>query len=231
MRQPDDVHLGRAWRVHELAADFDLLDVWRFPVQADADVPLEAFVSFLFSSEGGLAGGSGLTGFLFWVRRTIGNLLDWDGDEAARSIPGSSEHSVRDRLSAEDRSRDRGPIARGSSLSAGASFDFVYRFEDEALLEISNATVHALLHLGRVPQDSRPALKAAKPATSGQPAAADPESWAPELAVYVRPRGGAGRFYMVLIGPFRHAIVYPALMRGAAAGWPQWLRTWRPRLD
>jgi hypothetical protein len=42
------------------------------------------------------------------------------------------------------------------------------------------------------------------------------------MAVLVKPRGSLGAAYMALIKPFRHHIVYPALMR-------QLERTWRGR--
>ena len=41
-----------------------------------------------------------------------------------------------------------------------------------------------------------------------------------QMAVYVKPRGRLGKGYMALIKPFRHWVVYPALMR-------QMERTWR----
>jgi hypothetical protein len=37
--------------------------------------------------------------------------------------------------------------------------------------------------------------------------------------VYVKPRGRLGAAYMTLIRPFRHRVVYPALMRQIARAW------------
>ena len=76
----------------------------------------------------------------------------------------------------------------------------------EALFELENATVHALMHLGRVAVEDRDSSRI----------------WAPQMAVYVKPRGSLGRIYMKLIQPFRHLIVYPALMRSAERSWPQY---------
>jgi hypothetical protein len=42
------------------------------------------------------------------------------------------------------------------------------------------------------------------------------------MAVLVRPNGLLGTAYMAAIRPFRHLIVYPALMR-------QWQRAWQRR--
>ena len=43
-----------------------------------------------------------------------------------------------------------------------------------------------------------------------------------QMEVYVKPRGKLGAAYMALIRPFRHRVVYPALMR-------RWERAWRRR--
>ena len=64
----------------------------------------------------------------------------------------------------------------------------MYRFDDEALYEVSNATVHALLHLGAV------------------------DGGDVELAVYIKSRGAFTRLYMAAIMPFRHLIIYPRLI-------------------
>ena len=47
-----------------------------------------------------------------------------------------------------------------------------------------------------------------------------------QMGIYVKPRGRFGETYMALIGPFRHLIVYPALMRQIARAWDT-----RPRAD
>jgi hypothetical protein len=49
--------------------------------------------------------------------------------------------------------------------------------------------------------------------------------WSPQLGVYVKPRGRLGRFYMSLIDPFRHYVVYPAMMRNAKERWPNYVET------
>ena len=40
-----------------------------------------------------------------------------------------------------------------------------------------------------------------------------------QLAVLVKHRGRLGRAYMALIEPFRHRVVYPAMMRQLASRW------------
>jgi hypothetical protein len=73
-----------------------------------------------------------------------------------------------------------------------AGFVPVYLEPEERLYRIENATVTALLHVSLV--DRRP-----------------------RLAVYVRPHGLFGRAYLALIEPFRRYVVYPSLLRRAAA--------------
>ncbi|MEM9190735.1 MAG: DUF2867 domain-containing protein [Myxococcota bacterium] len=175
MRIPDEIHRTRDWRVHELANDFALHDVWRFPVRGNA----HEFDRFVTQHERGIdrALPSGAAGALFRLRSALGVFLDAD----------PSGVRVRDRLDPAERAHgDNGPFQR------------VYRDEHECLYELSNRTVHALLHLGWVP-------------IGGDHTA--------EMAVYVKPRGWFGRAYMALIDPFRHAIVYPALMRAAERRW------------
>jgi len=40
-----------------------------------------------------------------------------------------------------------------------------------------------------------------------------------QMTVYVKPRGRFGEAYMAFIAPFRHRIVYPALMREIERAW------------
>ena len=40
-----------------------------------------------------------------------------------------------------------------------------------------------------------------------------------QLAVYVKPRGRLGKQYMAFIAPFRHWVVYPALLRQIERAW------------
>jgi hypothetical protein len=39
------------------------------------------------------------------------------------------------------------------------------------------------------------------------------------MAIYVKPRGVLGHAYLKLISPFRHLIVYPALLREIGRAW------------
>jgi hypothetical protein len=220
MRLPTTAHLEPPWRVSTLAPDFELLDVWRYPIELDESVPLGHFIDFMQASQRDLASSRGAAGALFRLRAILGKIFGWDGDgdgdgiadEKKRRptlpIPGCAETSLCDRLTDADREKDLGALGGGSGggrrgdVDSSSSFRPVYRFENESLLEISNDTVHAMMHLGRV------SISATQ--------------WSPQLGVYVKPRGRLGPFYMSLISPFRHYIVYPAMMRAAKKGWPEY---------
>ena len=93
---------------------------------------------------------------------------------------------------------------------AGRPFEPVYRLAEEELLEIENATVHAFMHIGRVALDAQ----------GGEESTGE---WSPQMGVYVKPKGIFGQAYMAAIAPFRHWIVYPAMMRAVARDWPAYL--------
>ena len=200
MRRPDDDHLAQPYRVHELASDFELLDVWRYPIVAGNDVPLATFLAFMAHLQRELVSGKGPAALLFKLRGFLGAIFGWDRDEYVPREKKPDTESVRLRLRAED--RDAADPMDGLRIDGEIGFDAIYRTENEHLGEIRNATVHALMHIGRVEVDG---------------------GWSPQMAVYVKPRGWLGRAYMTAIGPFRHAIVYPAMMRSAARFWPAFL--------
>ena len=223
MRLPTEEHRKHAWLVSTLAPDFELLDVWRYPIELDQSIPLERFIDFMESSQRDLVSSRGLAGALFRLRALLGRIFGWDGDgdgggdgdsdgggsgrkpAPSLPIPECTETSLRDRLSDADLADERVASRAEPADTASPRFKPVYRRANETLLEISNNTVHALLHLGRVD------ISATR--------------WSPQLGVYVKPRGKLGRYYMGLISPFRHYVVYPAMMRAAKQGWPQYAQT------
>jgi hypothetical protein len=79
-------------------------------------------------------------------------------------------------------------------------FSSVYQTHDEWVAEMSNKTVHAVMHIGWVPDDSGSGYHA-------------------QMAVLVKPNGRRGRAYMAAIKPFRHAFVYPLLLRSIGRRW------------
>jgi len=136
---------------------------------------------------------SGAVRTLFAIRWKVGGLLGWDGPDAGL---GSRVPTLRDRLPADLRNAPSGP-----DFDA-LPFTSLYLLGNEFAAEIANRTMHGVMHIGWI---------------SGQTG-----SYRGQMAVLVKPNGLLGTGYMAAIRPFRHLIVYPALMR-------QIERIWRER--
>ena len=133
---------------------------------------------------------SGAARALFAIRWKVGELFGWDGPDAGL---GSRVPTLRDRLPADLRNAPSSP-----SFDA-LPFTPLYLLDDEFAAEIANRTVHGVMHLGWVPDG-----------TGGHRG---------QMAVLVKPNGLLGNAYMAAIRPFRHLIVYPALMRRIGREW------------
>ena len=141
MKSTRQAHFAHPWRVHTLAADFDLLDVWRFEVWLDERRGFNAFLETYWAAIHAVERSP-----LSRMRVAIGRVMEWDAAPNRRPIPGCVEHLVAERLDAADRARNRFAADEPSPLPV-AKVRPVYRFDDEALWEVSNDTVHALMHV------------------------------------------------------------------------------------
>ena len=203
-----ETHYSHPWKVHEIAKDFELLDVWEFSILADKTQNHD-FSFFLKvmqqSSKQSVRSYFSIkyliARFLVSLRVFLGEMFGLDKNINSLPIPGSTETSIKDRLSVEDRKRS---LVESSEERAqnNAIWRTVYLYENEMLTELSNDTVHTLMHLGWVHK-------------SGNYSTA-------QLAVYAKPRGNLGIFYMKLIMPFRHVIVYPAMMEEVKKRWEEY---------
>ena len=135
-------------------------------------------------------GGSRASRLLFELRWKLGELLGWDDGDTGL---GSRVPSLRDRLPADLKDPPQGPDF------GSLPFTLVYLTRDEFAAEIANRTMHGLLHVGWVPDG-----------TGG---------YRGQMAVLVKPNGLAGRAYMAAIRPFRHLIVYPAMLKQIERSW------------
>ena len=140
MRLPDSAHTSRPWRIHELARDFRLEDVWALPTTGGhGDFPrLVQLAAELDPSRSS----SSAVQALFAIRWKIGGLLGWDEED---SHSGSRASMLSDRLPPDLRDRPRGPAFEA------VPFTPLYLLEDEWAAETANRTVHGVLHLGWVP--------------------------------------------------------------------------------
>ena len=190
MRLPDDAHTSRPWRIHELTQDFHLEDVWALPTPGGpGDFP--RLVQMAASLDPGRSGNP-VVRALFAIRWKVGELLGWD---EADSGLGKRVPTLRDRLPAD--LRDAPPPPQPEALP----FVPLYMTDDELALEVANETVHGVLHLGWVEDET------AEGGHRGQ------------MAVLVKPNGLLGTAYMAAITPFRYLLVYPPMLRDFGRRW------------
>jgi uncharacterized protein DUF2867 len=121
---------------------------------------------------------------LFALRWKLGELFGWDDDDEG---VGSRVPTLRDRLPADLRDGPSGPDFEALPFSP------LYLTEDEFAGEIANGTMHGVMHIGRVRNPNG--------------------TFRVQMAVLVKPNGLLGVAYMAAIRPFRHLLVYPAMMR------------------
>jgi hypothetical protein len=205
MKLPNAVHESRPWRIREIASGFTLEDVWALPVRGGAE-DFEALLELMASSDPtdieslptrALWRFRDLLGTWFGLGRVSASTEGGPDAAGELPIPGANETSLTDRLPDD---------LRGTAADLHfASLPFVplYRTDVEFAAELSNQTVHGVMHLAWVDQGEG--------------------RYQGQMAVYVKPRGLFGKAYMALIKPFRYRIVYPALMR-------QIERTWNTRV-
>ena len=202
MRLPNAAHESRSWRIREIVPDFTLEDVWALPVHGGPQ-DFQTLLELMAASDPANAG-SLPTRVLWNVRDRLGSLFSLGristpidsgrGDAAGKlPIPGTNETSLTDRL--PDDLRDTAADLHFDSLP----FAPLYRTDVEFAAELSNQTVHGVMHLAWVDQGEG--------------------RYQGQMAVYVKPRGPFGKGYMALIKPFRHWVVYPALMRQTERAW------------
>ena len=197
MRLPNSAHEAHPWVIAQIAPDFTLLDVWALPVRGtahDRDSALELLASFDPANVECAASRA-----LFRLRFRLGAWFGWDDATKKRPIPGCTETTLSARLPDELRGSAKSSVISGAVHRAAAGFTPLYRTHDEWAAEISNATVHGVVHLAWVEQGGG--------------------RYRGQMGVYVKPRGKLGEIYLMLIQPFRHLIVYPALMRQIGRAW------------
>jgi hypothetical protein len=186
MRLPNEAHTAYPWRIHEVAPDFQLEDVWALPTPGGPD-DFSRLVQQTASFDPSRSTNCAVRA-LFAMRWRLGELLGWD---AAGAGLDSRVATLRDRLPSDLRDAP-GPEFRG------APFRSLYLTNDEWAAETANRTMHGILHMGWV---------------------RDGGGYRGQMAVLVKRNGLLGAGYMAAIRPFRHLIVYPAMMREIERAW------------
>jgi Protein of unknown function (DUF2867) len=130
-------HTSRPWRIHEIAKDFRVLDVWALPTQGGPD-DFPRLVRLMAELDPGRT--SFVVRSLFAIRFALGRLLGLDRPETGI---GARVPSLRERIPVEIRDTTTYPDF--------GRFTPLYVTDDEFALEIANQTMHGVMHLGWVP--------------------------------------------------------------------------------
>lgn len=138
-RLPEGAHTGRPWRIHEIAPDFRVEDVWALPA-AGGPGEFGRLVEMVTCYDTSRT--SAATRALFAVRWKLGALCGWDTPGAGGWTP-----TLRDRLPADLREHPPADPALN-----GFPFTPLFSTDDEWAAEIANRTVHGVLHLGWIPR-------------------------------------------------------------------------------
>lgn len=204
IRLPNSTHTSQPWRIHTIVPDFILEDVWTIPVRGDAKdfkklVEAWSLLDITTSRSRPLRflwGARDFLGRRFGLGRIIVPRNTKQGyTPPVLPIPDDTQTSLSTRLPDDLRNTITDPYHRFAPLIP------LYYTNDEFAAELSNKTVHAVMHLSWTKQGSG----------SG--------NYQGQMAVYVKPRGLLGKIYMALIKPIRLWIVYPILMREIQYAW------------
>jgi hypothetical protein len=140
MRLPETAHTARPWRIHEVAADFRVEDVWALPTPGGPD-DFPRLLRLVASWDPGKSSSAPVR-MLFALRWKLGELFGWD--DPAVSVRERAS-TLRDRLPQD--LRDAAPDNDPEALP----FSSLYLLDDEYAAEIANRTMHGVMHLGWVP--------------------------------------------------------------------------------
>ncbi|MEA2682991.1 MAG: hypothetical protein QOK05_1319 [Chloroflexota bacterium] len=195
MRLPNAEQEARPWRVHEITRDFRLEDVWALPVQGGAG-DFGRLLGLMTSFDPAHSS-SRASRLLFGLRHLLGGVFGWDEEPGRGSDRGTRPTTLKERLPRDLRDNASGLDLGSEAL--GVHFAPLYRTDVEFAAELSNQTMHGVIHLAWV--------DLGKGLFRGQ------------MAIYVQPRGMFGEAYLALIRPFRYGVVYPALMRQVEQAW------------
>jgi hypothetical protein len=140
MRLPGNAHTSRPWRIHEIAQDFRLEDVWELPCRGARD-DFPELVAMIVAQDASRSSSGAVRG-LFALRRKLGDVLGWDESQVGVDVIVPS--SLRDRLPADLRDAPRPEFA-------ALPFVSLYLLDDEFAADSANRTMHGVMHIGWVP--------------------------------------------------------------------------------
>lgn len=136
-RLPNSAHTTLPWRIHTIAHDFLLEDVWALPTPGGPnDFPV--LISMMTGGGKPGDGASPIGRFLWALRWKLGKWFGWD-EEGKRP-----NHSLRERLPQD-------LLNTPTPHEKGGLFKPLYLLKDEYASELANGTMHGVMHLSWVP--------------------------------------------------------------------------------
>jgi hypothetical protein len=142
MKLPNTAHTSRPWRIHEIASDFRLEDVWALPTPGRADEFPTLVEGFASSDPAQTLPRAART--LWSLRWKLGDLFGLDDPGSGL---GSRVTTLRERLPEDLR-------ATATPEFETLPFTSLYLTDDEFAAEIANQTMHGVLHLGWIADGS-----------------------------------------------------------------------------
>ena len=169
---PTTAHTSQPWRIHEIAGDFHVEDVWALPTPGGPD----DFPRLLRPGDLAADPTRGSSASSGRCSRSAGRSGSCSAGTSRRRAPAPEWRRCATgcrRICATARPRPE--------LAASLPFRSLYLTDDEWAAEIANRTMHGVMHLGWVPDG-----------TGG---------YRGQMAVLVKPNGLLGRAYMAAILP------------------------------
>lgn len=184
---PTDQFVTEGLRAHDFVRDMPIHDAWMVRLRGGGENRSLTDVHEVLGNRA-VSKSIPVVLALAGLREVLGHLLHWDDERADGQ---ALSHMTR--LTEADRVQ--------SLLEPGyrsGSFQCIYVFHREALFEIINRTVHALIVVKLVPAE---------------------EGYDLHLGIFVEPVNWFTPFYMALIDPFRRLFVYPAIIKRVEHDW------------
>lgn len=204
-RVPNQKHFDNKLFIQKIASDFELLDVWEYPICFQETDDLFKFRKYAIEPTLKNAFNLSISGLLFSFRALIGKILNLDKNVNKLPIPNCTETSLTERMTEEERLKHLPELDIDLQTDNFLNFRTVYSFKTETAHELSNATEHTIMHYAWI--------KGIDGCNKIQ------------MASYIKHRNKMGKFYIALISPFRHLIVYPYLFKEYVKRWNEYKLT------
>jgi hypothetical protein len=197
-------HYENQLYIQSLASDFELIDVWEYPISFKEFEGDSLFKFRKNAIEPTLkdAFNSSISGSLFKLRGVIGKIFNLDKNVNKLPIPNCTEISLSERMDNEAKTLHNSKLNIDLRTNNFLDFKTVYSFENETAHELSNATEHTIMHYAWI--------KTANNCHKVQ------------MATYIKHRNKMGHFYIKLISPFRYKVVYPYLFKKYVKYWKEY---------